>query len=106
MALKDLMVHLDPGARTAARLELAVGLARAHGARLTGIFGQRAMAERVGVVATWPSPEYLAAAQASEAEFNRAVAGLAGSAWRDVKRGSHRELIPIITATRRRTQPR
>lgn len=40
MALKDLLVHLDSGARAAERLALAVSLARRHGARLTGLFAE------------------------------------------------------------------
>ncbi|MGE0417228.1 MAG: universal stress protein [Acetobacteraceae bacterium] len=38
MALKDILVHLDTGARTNARLATAATLARRHGARLTGLF--------------------------------------------------------------------
>ena len=34
MALKDLIVHLDQSARTAARLALAISLAREQGAKL------------------------------------------------------------------------
>ena len=49
MALKNLMVHLDQGGRTAARLELAVSLARQHQARLVGVFGQRGL----------PDPDHL-----------------------------------------------
>lgn len=40
MDLKDLLVHLDSGARAAERLALAVSLARRHGARLTGLFAE------------------------------------------------------------------
>jgi nucleotide-binding universal stress UspA family protein len=40
MDLKDLLVHLDSGARAAERLGLAVALARRHGARLTGMFAE------------------------------------------------------------------
>jgi nucleotide-binding universal stress UspA family protein len=36
MALKDLVVFLDPSAQSAARLELAASIASHHGARLTG----------------------------------------------------------------------
>ena len=54
---KDLMVHLDEGERTSARLELAATLARRHKARLTGVFGQRAEAVQVGVIASWPPEE-------------------------------------------------
>jgi nucleotide-binding universal stress UspA family protein len=41
MDLKDLVVHLDSGARAPERLGLAVTLARRHGARLTGMFAER-----------------------------------------------------------------
>ena len=40
MDLKDLLVHLDSGARAAERLRLALALARRHGARLTGLFAE------------------------------------------------------------------
>ncbi len=40
MDLKDLLVHLDTGARTAERVALALSLARRHGARLTGLFAE------------------------------------------------------------------
>ena len=103
MALKDLMVHLDPGERTGTRLELAVGLARAHDARLVGVFGMRALAEQVGVVATWPSPEYVASATASKAAFETATSGLREAEWRDVNRGSDSELIRLITEEARYT---
>ncbi len=36
MAYKDILVYLDPGSGAEDRLRLAVALARAHGARLTG----------------------------------------------------------------------
>ena len=38
MMLKDILVHLDEGPRSATRLKVAVDLARRHGAHLTGIF--------------------------------------------------------------------
>jgi len=38
MALKDILVHLDGGSRSQARLDLAVGLARTHRAHLIGLF--------------------------------------------------------------------
>jgi len=38
MALKDILVHLDGGTRTEARLEAASTLARRHGAHLTGLY--------------------------------------------------------------------
>jgi nucleotide-binding universal stress UspA family protein len=40
MDLKDLLVHLDSGARAPERLRLSIALARRHGARLTGLFAE------------------------------------------------------------------
>jgi nucleotide-binding universal stress UspA family protein len=40
MEPKDLLVHLDSGARAPERLRLAVALARRHAARLTGLFAE------------------------------------------------------------------
>jgi hypothetical protein len=37
MAIKDLLVHLDRTSRSSVRLEIAAGLARAHGAHLAGV---------------------------------------------------------------------
>ncbi len=96
MPLKNLLVHLDQGERTAARLELAVSLTRQHQARLVGVFGQRAHAQQVGVVSSWPSPEYVAARDASKAAFEKAVAGLPQTEWRDINRGSEVEVLHHI----------
>ena len=38
MAFRTVLVHLDSSERATARLETAIGLARAHGARLTGLY--------------------------------------------------------------------
>ena len=46
MALKNLMVHLSQSARTPARVEAAVALARKYNARLVGVFAQLADAAR------------------------------------------------------------
>ncbi|MBI5110058.1 MAG: universal stress protein [Rhodocyclales bacterium] len=91
------MVHLDSGERAGVRLELAVSLARQHGARLIGVFGQRAAAQRVGVVATWPSADYVAARDASKAAFEKASGGLARAEWIDVNRGSDTEVLRQVT---------
>ena len=97
MSLKNLMVHLDQGERTAARLELAVTLARRHQARLVGVFGQRARAQQVGVVASWPSQDYIEARDASKAAFEQATAGLPQAEWRDINRGSDTEVLRHVT---------
>lgn len=97
MSLKNLMVHLDQGERTAARLELAVTIARRHQARLMGVFGQLARAQQVGVVASWPSDEYVEARNASKAAFEKATAGLPMAEWRDINRGSETEVLRHVT---------
>jgi len=97
MSLKDLMVHLDSGERTKVRLDIAVSIARQHQAKLLGVFGQRAEPEKVGIVATWPSEEYVAAAKASKAQFETAASGLAQAEWHDINRGSDAELLRQIT---------
>ncbi len=96
MASKNIMVHLDQGARTPARLKLAVDLARKHKARLVGVFGQRGQAQQVGLVAAWPSAAYTEAAAASKALFAQASAGLADTEWRDINRGSDTEVIRLL----------
>jgi len=97
MSIKDLMVHLDSGERTKVRLDIAVSIARQHQARLLGVFGQRAEPETVGIIATWPSEEYVAAAKASKAQFEKAAAGLAQADWHDINRGGDTELLRQIT---------
>lgn len=97
MSLKNLMVHLDQSNRSQARLELAASLARQHQARLTGIFGQLAAAQKVGMVSSWPTPAYAEAAEASKAAFKKATAGLAQAEWHDINRGSEAEVMSHIT---------
>jgi len=96
MPLKNLMVHLDQGPRTLARLELAVSLAREHKARLLGVFGQLAEAQNVGVVASWPSQSYVEAREASRAMFEKAAAGLPDADWHDINRGSAAEVVSHV----------
>ncbi len=103
MSLKSLMVHLDQTERTAARVDLAISIAREHRARLLGVFGQRAHAQKVSVVSTWPSPAYIEARESSKAAFERATADLPGAEWRDVNRGSDAELLRLITDLARHT---
>lgn len=97
MSLKNLMVHLDQGPRTAYRLELAAALARRHEARIVGVFGQLAHAQQVGVVATWPPESYVEAAEASRALFKKATAGVPRAEWHDINRGSDAEVIRQVT---------
>jgi nucleotide-binding universal stress UspA family protein len=103
MSLKNLLVHLDQSERTPVRLELAVSIARQHQARLVGVFGQRAQAQQVGVVSSWPSKEYADARDASRAMFDKAVAGLPGAEWRDINRGSDAEVLRHLIDLARHT---
>ena len=101
MFLKNLIVHLDQGERTAARLNLAVSLAKMHQARLVGVFGQRAQPQKVGVVASWPSQEYVVARDASKLAFEKATSGLSRAEWHDINRGSDAEVVShIVTLAR------
>ncbi len=93
MPLRDILVHLDSGQRTAGRLALAVHLARRDSARLVGIFAQCAEAYRVGIVAVWPSESYTQAANASREQFEAAVKGLPDAQWVDINRGSDHEIV-------------
>jgi nucleotide-binding universal stress UspA family protein len=82
MTLKHLLVQLDASKRTSERLDLAVTLARRHGARLTGLFAESG---RAGPgIADKREPETLAAdaakARAAFEEKTRA-AGLATDWW-------------------------
>jgi len=96
MSIKNIMVHLDQGARTPVRLKLAVDLARKHQARLVGVFGQRGQAQQVGLVSAWPSAEYAAASAASKALFEQVAGDLVSHEWRDINRGSDTEVIRLL----------
>lgn len=96
MELRNLMVHVDQGARTATRLALAIKLARAHDARLVGVFGQRSRSQPVGAFAHWPTPEYTAAAQAVKAQFIEATQGLPKVEWHDIDHGADVDLLREI----------
>jgi nucleotide-binding universal stress UspA family protein len=95
MSLSNLLVHLNGDARSAARLELAVALARRTGARPVGIFSQLAPAHQVGLVSDWPPAEYKAAAEASRAGFAEATQGL-DAEWKDLNRGAEEEIVPQL----------
>jgi len=95
--LKNILVHLDGGNRTAIRLSLAAALAAQHGARLVGLFAQRGEARSVGVVASWPSEDYRAAADASRQAFAQAAGRLDDPEWRDANRGGDAEITRVVT---------
>lgn len=92
MSLKTILVHLNASDRSHLRLKFAAKFARERGARLTGLFAQAAPAHQVGLVAQWPSADYVAAAEASKAEFLAEAAGL-DAEWVDLNRGDENELV-------------
>lgn len=94
MSLNSILVHLNSGDRSPALLKFAAGLARARGARLTGLFAQVAPAHQVGVVAQWPTEDYAKAAEASRAAFAAATEGLAAE-WVDLNRGDEGEVVQL-----------
>jgi len=98
MALANILVHLDSRPRTAARLGLSLRIAERCGARLTGMFGERAEAHVVGMVASWPSAHYVAARDKAQAAFAAATAPLKDrAAFIDVNRGSDHEIVRRAT---------
>jgi nucleotide-binding universal stress UspA family protein len=98
MALANILVHLDSRPRTAARLGLSLRIAERCGARLTGMFAERAEAHVVGTVATWPSERYVAARDKAQAAFAAATAPLEDrAAFIDVNRGSDHEIVRRAT---------
>lgn len=98
MALSDILVHLDNSDRCAERVRLAKTLAERNGTcRLVGIFAETAPATRVGVVATWPSAEHVAAAEKSREAFGALTGDLGSRAeWVDSNRGSEGEVVARV----------
>jgi nucleotide-binding universal stress UspA family protein len=102
MALANILVHLDSRPRTAARLALGLRIAERSGARLTGMFAEKAQAHQVGMAASWPSPHYVAAREKAQTAFAAATAPLKDrAAFIDVNRGSDHEIIPRAVAIAR-----
>jgi len=93
MTLANILVHVDSKSRTAARSALAVRIAERSGARLTGVFAERAAAHTVGTVATWPSPHYTEALEEAHDAFQAATSSLGDRAgFFDLNRGSDLEI--------------
>ncbi len=94
MGLKDILVHLDLGPRSTARLALAVDLARSHQAHLTGLYVisplPTVVPTSVGIdeefMAEWAQQfieQNKQDAQTVEATFNEAIAcGAVAGQWR------------------------
>jgi len=98
MALANILVHLDSRPRAAARLGLSLRIAERCGARLTGMFAERAEAHVVGTVASWPSDRYVAARDKAKAGFAEMTAPLKDrAAFIDLNRGSDHEIVRRAT---------
>lgn len=94
--LKNLIVHLDQSPRCEARLKIAVALAKANGARLVGLFAQKALPKRAGGVSSWPPEEYVKAGQESKKAFEVATQGLSAE-WVDINRGGDTALLALVS---------
>jgi nucleotide-binding universal stress UspA family protein len=98
MAVANILVHVDSKPRTSARLALAARIAERTGARLTGLFAERAEPHRVGSVASWPSASYLAAVEGARKLFSDATGPLGDRAHvLDLNRGSDAEIARRFT---------
>ncbi|OAN54119.1 universal stress protein UspA [Paramagnetospirillum marisnigri] len=80
--MKDILVHLDDSERCVARLDIAVGLAKKFGSRLTGLFA-RVESHKPSAVAHKASDVLVAARDAAKALFESktAAAGVTGRWW-------------------------
>ncbi|CAA6606020.1 Universal stress protein conatining UspA-like nucleotide-binding region [Rhodospirillaceae bacterium LM-1] len=97
MSIRNILVHLNRGPRSADRLAFAIELAKKHQARLVGAFAQKAAAHHIGMVLVWPPEEYVAAAKDSKTDFEAAAKGLDNAEWIDINRGSDAEIIRHFT---------
>jgi nucleotide-binding universal stress UspA family protein len=91
--LRDILVHVDLGARAAQRIDLAIVLARRHRARLTALFAEGGLVGRSLVGRR--NPERMAnAAREARALFEARVAeaGVPGRWWQ-VEPGEHSDVV-------------
>jgi len=80
--VKDILVHLDGGERDSVRLDMAIGLAKRHGAVLTGLFA-RIDSFKPSAVARHASDVLVKVRNGAKAVFDAAVkeAGIASRWW-------------------------
>lgn len=95
MAIADLLVHVDSGSRAPERIDLAVSLARRHGARLTGLFAESGSLGQSLVGRRDRESVEAAARRARELFEARAAAGgaPAGSRWWQLEAGDWAEVV-------------
>ena len=101
MTLRHLLVHVDASERCAARLELAIDLARRFEATLTGLFAENDP-HVMTVAALDPAGELTPAARAAEANFRESTeAQRVRTHWQTVMTASDEALIrQTLAATR------
>lgn len=95
MGLKDLLVHLDSTPRSAARLELAVAMARRFGARLKGLYAD---VDPLGAsIVAGRAPAALdEGAEAARRAFEAAVKAAGVEAeWWPVEAAAHSEVLYV-----------
>lgn len=80
--MKDILVHIDDGERCAVRLEIAIGLAKQFGGRLTGLFA-RTESHRPSAVAHKAGDQLIQARDAAREKFTTAceAAGVPHRWW-------------------------
>lgn len=93
MALRDLVVHVDSGSRAGERIDLAVALARRHGARLTGLFAESGTLGESLVGRRDPAALELAAQRAREAFEGKASAAEVPSRFWRVEPGGWADVV-------------
>ena len=94
--MKDILVHIDDGERCAVRLDIAIGLAKKFGARLTGLFA-RIESHKPSSVAHRASEGFETARANAQAAFLAKVnaAGLSSRWWQL----SHGEAGHVLSET-------
>lgn len=99
MGLKDIAVHVDDSPRCEVRLDIAVALARKHGAKLRGIFAQ-SDPNVPGVIKDWPTEYFKEARARVEALFNdkAAKAGVSAS-FTAVPSGEHAYIVKQVSTS-------
>lgn len=80
MSIKDILVHVESGARCTARLGLAIALAKRMGARITGLFAQQDA--HLPSLVTRQGSQYLMQAAAEAKDSFVARMESAGLKWR------------------------
>lgn len=97
MGFRDIAVHLDDSARCAARLGMALALAKVNLARVTGVFAQ-SDPDVPGVIATWPTEAFTQAMQRVHDRFHQAASDAGVQChWLAVPSGEHAYINRSVT---------